>query len=77
MTRHKRRHADGTAVASSCSACAGEIGTPPQYAPGRHMGVIHAGHVGALVALGWEVTRYPHEPPDVVCPHYAALCEDG
>ena len=26
--------------------------------------------------IGWIVTDYPHEPPDVVCPHYAALCAD-
>jgi hypothetical protein len=29
------------------------------------------------VALGWTVTDYPDEPPDVVCPHYAALCADS
>lgn len=68
------RHQGAVAVASSCAACAHEIGTPPEYAPGRHMATVHAGHVPELAALGWEVTRYPHEPPDVVCPHYAALC---
>lgn len=74
MTRHK--HPDAVAVASSCTVCAGEIGSPPEYAPGRHMATVHASHVAALGALGWEVTRYPHDPPDVVCPHYAALCAD-
>jgi Protein of unknown function (DUF3631) len=37
--------ADGIAVASSCTGCAGEIGTPPEYAPGRHMALIHDHHV--------------------------------
>ena len=31
-------------------------------------------HVAKQVALGWEVTTYAGEPPDVVCPHYGALC---
>ena len=78
MTARRHRHShDGIAVASSCTACAGQIGTPPEYAPGRHMAIVHARHVPELVALGWTVTRHPHEPPDVVCPHYAALCADG
>jgi len=69
--------ADGIAVASACIDCTGEIGTPPEYAPGRHMALIHDQHVPQLVALGWTVTDYPHDPPDVVCPHYAALCADS
>lgn len=64
---------DGIAVASSCTGCAGVIGSPPEYARGKHMVIVHNHHVPELVALGWIVTRYPHEPPDVVCPHYAAL----
>jgi hypothetical protein len=68
--------ADRIAVASSCASCAGQIGTPPEYAPGRHMEIIHDQHVPQLAALGWIVTDYPHEPADVVCPHYAALCVD-
>lgn len=76
MPRRRHNSRDGIAVASSCTACAGEIGTPDEYAPGGHMALIHAHHVPELVALGWTVTDYPHEPPDVVCPHYAALCAD-
>jgi hypothetical protein len=68
--------ADGIAIASACTGCAAEIGTPPEYAPGRHLALIHDHHVPQLVALGWTVTDYPDEPPDVVCPHYAALCAD-
>jgi hypothetical protein len=67
---------DGIAVASACTACAGQTSNPPEYAPGRHMAIVHDHHVSELVALGWIVTDYPHEPPDVVCPHYAALCAD-
>jgi hypothetical protein len=77
MPRRRHNSRDGIAVASSCTSCAGEISTPPEYAPGRHMALIHAHHMPELVARGWIVTTYPHEPPDVVCPHYAALCADG
>jgi hypothetical protein len=68
--------ADGIAVASSCTGCAGEIGMPPEYAPGRHMALVHASHVPQLAALGWILTEYPHEPPDIVCPHYPDLCAE-
>jgi hypothetical protein len=70
---------DGITVASACSACAWIIGSPPECAPGRHMQLMHDHHVPELVALGWTVTDYPEadEPPDVVCPHYPALCEEG
>jgi len=36
------------------------------------MAIIHDHHVPELVALGWIVTEYPHEPPDVSCPHYGS-----
>ena len=76
MRRRRHHSRDDIAVASSCASCAGEISSPPEYAPGRHMAIIHASHVPGLVAKGWTVTDYPHEPPDVVCPHYPALCAD-
>jgi len=41
------------------------------------MAIVHDHHMPELVALGWIATDYPDEPPDVVCPHYAALCADG
>lgn len=65
----------GIAVASACTACADVISRPPEYAPGRRMAIVHDHHVPELVAIGWIVTDYPDgdEPPDVVCPHYAAL----
>lgn len=69
---------DGIAVASACGECAGQIPGADEYAPGQHMGIIHASHLPDLAALGWIITRYPHEPPDVACPHYhAANWHDG
>jgi hypothetical protein len=62
--------ADGVAMASACGQCAWLISSPPEFAPGRHMAPIHDSHVPELVALGWIVTDYPHEVPDVVCRHY-------
>jgi hypothetical protein len=84
-TRHKHhRPAAGTgdriALASACDRCAPMIGNPPapEWAPGRHMAPVHASCVPALVAAGWVLTTYPHEPPDVVCAHYhAAWWQDG
>jgi len=35
---------------------------------------MHTEHVPELTAIGWVVTTYADGPPDVVCPHYAALC---
>ena len=68
----------GIAVASACTGCAGQISSPPEWAPGRHMAIVHDHHVPELQALGWVLTEYPHEPPDVVCPHYhAAYWHDG
>lgn len=73
MIRTRRRqHAAPIAIASACDGCADRIGNPEAWAPGRHMGVIHASHVPELEAEGWIVTRYPHEPPDVACFHYHA-----
>ncbi len=66
MPRH------GIAVGSSCTQCAWLIGSPEPYQPGYHMAIIHDHHVPELVALGWIVTEYPHEPPDVSCPHYGS-----
>jgi hypothetical protein len=40
------------------------------------MAVVHDQHVPELLALGWTITDYPDEPPDVVCAHYPALCAD-
>jgi hypothetical protein len=57
----------GIAVASACTTCAWLISSPPEYAPGRHMAIVHDHHVPELQALGWVLTEYPHEPPDVVC----------
>jgi hypothetical protein len=76
MPDHGTPSLRGIAVASACTSCAGQISSPPEYAPGRHMAIVHDHHVPELVALGWIATDYPHEPPDVVCPHYAALCAD-
>ena len=68
----------GIVVASACGECASEIGSPPGQSPGSHMTVIHDSHVPGLTALGWVLIEYPHEPPDVVCPHYhAAHWQDG
>jgi hypothetical protein len=41
------------------------------------MAIIHDHHVPEIAALGWVVTEYPHEPPDVVCAHYHAACWHG
>jgi hypothetical protein len=74
----QRAMRDGIALASSCTSCAGQISNPPAWAPGRHMAPIHASHMPELQALGWVVTEYPEEPPDVACPHYhAAYWQDG
>jgi hypothetical protein len=61
---------NGVAMASACDDCAWLISSPPAWTPGRHMAPIHDSHVPELVALGWIVTDYPDEPPDVVCKHY-------
>lgn len=64
---------DGIAVASSCMACAGEIGNPPECRPGAHMGIVHASCVTELQALGWIRTADPDGgPDDIACPHYHA-----
>jgi hypothetical protein len=66
------------AIASSCTDCAWLISSPPEFAPGRHMAPIHGQHVAELMAIGWVLTEYPHEPPDIVCEHYhAAYWQDG
>lgn len=62
----------GIAVASACTACAHLIGSPPECRPGRHMAVIHDGHVAELVAAGWILYDCPGEPADIVCVHYKA-----
>jgi hypothetical protein len=69
----------GIAVASACSSgCAALIGNPEPSEHGIRMSVVHASHIPELEALGWIVTRYPHEPPDVVCVHYhEAYWQDG
>ena len=66
----------GIAVYSGCTPCASEhIPGADEYKPGRWMGIAHAHHAPELIAIGWIMTTYPHEPPDVVCPHYQALCD--
>jgi hypothetical protein len=80
--RHPKRPArphrmNGIAVASACDDCAHLIGSPPAWDPGRHMEIIHDDHVPELQALGWVLTEYPHEPPDVVCAHYHAAYWQG
>ena len=86
MPLHRRRprrpedhhQREAVAVASSCAACAVHIGDPPEAAPGRHMAIIHAHHIPDLEAIGWIMTEVPHEPPDIVCPHYhAAYWQNG
>jgi len=78
MPRHHRgdhHPPPGVAVASACPECAGEIGSPAPMAPGRHMAIIHIGHVGELEAIGWVLTADPDDPdgpPDICCPHYHA-----
>jgi hypothetical protein len=65
----------GVAFAWSCGSCRPAGSSGEEYAPGRwSLGPVHTGHVPELAAIGWEVTTYAGEPPDVVCPHYAALC---
>jgi hypothetical protein len=66
----------GIVLAWSCGPCRAETGmTGREYAPGRFsLGAMHASHAPELTALGWEVITYAHELPDLVCPHYAALC---
>ena len=62
---------DGMAMASACGACADQIGSPPAWAPGRHMAPVHAGCVPELRELGWILTADPDGgPPDIACPHY-------
>jgi len=69
---------DGIAVASACGGCAPLIGDPAEFAPGRHMAIIDGRHIPGLIAAGWVLTSYPHDPPDVVCSHYhAAHWHDG
>jgi hypothetical protein len=81
--RHPARPArphrtDAIAIASACGDCATLISSPPEWAPGRHMATICTAHAAELAARGWVVTEYPHEPPDVACPHYhAAYWQDG
>jgi hypothetical protein len=78
--KRSRRHIGanaGIAVASACDACASLISGGEQVAPGRHMGLIHTSHVPELVALGWILTEYPVDPPDVVCEHYHAAYWQG
>lgn len=73
MTRKR----DGIAVYSACTPCASEwLPHAEQYAPGRWMGIAHASHAPEMIAIGWIMTEYADEAPDVVCPHYAALCAD-
>lgn len=70
---------DGIAVYSACTPCARQyLPFSEESEPGRWMGIAHASHAAELVALGWVLTEYPHEPPDVVCEHYhAAYWQDG
>jgi hypothetical protein len=66
------------AVASACGACAHVIGGGKEWAPGRHMAIVHASHIAELVAAGWVLIENPHDPPDIVCSHYyAAWWQDG
>ena len=66
----------GVVLAWSCGPCRNVSTYGEEYAPGRwSLGPMHTSHVPGLVAAGWEVTTYAGEAPDVVCPHYAALCE--
>jgi hypothetical protein len=62
------------ACAAACTSCATQIGSPPEYAPGRCMALVCGADMLELEARGWTVTTYPHDVPDVCCPHYAALC---
>jgi hypothetical protein len=63
----------------SCTACRTEQGmTGSEYAPGRWaLGPMHTEHVPELAAIGWQVTTYAGEPPDIACPHYAELCAEA
>jgi hypothetical protein len=63
-------------LAAACTPCSALFGGGREYAPGRHMAVVHGEHVPELQARGWIVLGYLDEPADVVCPHYAALCGD-
>jgi hypothetical protein len=67
----------GIAVASACSECAGLILGAKESVPRYVMGIIHDDQVPELEALGWIVTTYPHDPPDVACPHYHAAFWQG
>ena len=65
------------AFASACDGCAPLIGSPPAV-DGRRMAPVHVRCIPQLAALGWVLTEYPHEPPDIACPHYhAAYWQDG
>lgn len=68
-----RHDHQGIAVASSCTACAGEIGNPEECGPGRHMAIVCEDDAAQLQALGWIRTADPDGgPDDVVCAHYHA-----
>jgi hypothetical protein len=76
VTAHYAGGIRGIVLAWSCRECrAGASDGGREYAPGRwSLGPMHTSHVPELVALGRQVTTYAGQPPDVVCPHYAALC---
>jgi hypothetical protein len=73
MTTH---HA--IAVYASCTPCAHRwLPYADEYAPGRWMGIAHVSHAAEMIAIGWILTEYPDEPPDVVCAHYHAAYWQG
>jgi hypothetical protein len=81
--QRSRRHIGanaGIAVASACKECGWVIHDAKEIEgrPGYVMALIHDHHVPELVALGWVLTEYPADPPDVVCEHYhAAFWQDS
>lgn len=49
-----------------------------EYEPGRHIGIIHASHLGELAAEGWQVMDLYHDGTlDVLCGHLARIAAAG
>jgi hypothetical protein len=61
------------ACATACTSCAATtIPGAEEYEPGRHLDIIHIGHVADLEQQGWTVYSngiYDDGQLDVVCPH--------
>jgi hypothetical protein len=67
----------GLAFASACKECGWVIPDAKEGQPGYVSAIIHDHHVPELEALGWVLTEYPADMPDIACPHYHAAFWEG